>query len=276
MPGRHFPAAQTAATIAAMTNPVTSSDGTRIAFERSGDGPAAILVGGALSTRFTESEVAALLATDFSVLTYDRRGRGDSGDATPYAVAREVEDLDALIAEMGGSACVYGTSSGANLALEAAAAGLPISRLALWEPNFLVDGSRPPLPGDYVERLEALVGAGRRGEAVEYFLTAATGMPAEYVAPMREQPFWPAMEATAHTLPYDGTLVAGFELPHERLESMAVPALVLDGGQVPWLSAGADALAAALPGAERRTLEGQQHNVAADAIAPALAAWFAG
>src|SRR5262249_20583942 len=155
------------------------------------------------------------------VFHYDRRGRGDSGATPPYAVERELEDIDALLAEAGGSASLYGSSSGGNLALKAAREGLPVEKLALWEPNFLVDESRPPLPDDYVTELEARVGSGRRGDAVEYFMTTAVGLPTEFVAPMREMPMWPGMEAVAHTLAYDGRIVEAFELPTTELKTLA-------------------------------------------------------
>src|SRR5262245_28872147 len=163
---------------------VHSDDGTTIAFDRSGDGSPVILVGGAFQHRAFDPRTArlsALLAERFTVFRYDRRGRGDSGDTPPYEVAREIEDLRALVIEAGGSASVFAESSGGNLALEAAARGLTITRLAVWEPNFLVDGSRPPLPDEYVWQLNELVSSGRRGDAVEYFMTSAVGLPAEYV-----------------------------------------------------------------------------------------------
>ena len=147
---------------------VTSTDGTTIAFDRIGSGAPVILVGGALNDRFTDTQLATLLAPQFAVFTYDRRGRGDSSDTRHYSVEREIDDLAALVERAGGSAQVYGTSSGANLALEAARRGLAIIRLALWEPNFLVDASRPPLPHDYVPRLEefGLDGVARRRRRV--------------------------------------------------------------------------------------------------------------
>ncbi len=253
---------------------VRSSDGTSIAFDRVGEGPPLIMVGGALGTRSSEASLAALLAPHAKVIAYDRRGRGDSGDTPPYAVEREVEDLDALIEEAGGRARVYATSSGGNLALEAAASGVGIEKLALWEPNFLVDDSRPPLPDDYVAQLEELTAAGLSDEAVEYFMTTAVGLPAEFVAPMREAPMWEGMEAVAHTLAYDGRIVAGFSLPRDRVDSIGVPTLVIDGGQTPWLSTGAEALAEALPAGEHRRIAGQPHNVAPEAIAPVLTEFF--
>jgi hypothetical protein len=146
-------------------------------------------------------------------------------------VEREIEDLAALIEEAGGSAFLYASSSGGNLALEAAMRGLPAGRLALWEPNFLVDGSRPPLPEDYVEQLEERVAAGRRGDAVEYFLTTAVGLPGEFVSPMRGAPMWAGMEEVAHTLAYDGRIVEGFRLRAEELGSVTSPALVMAGGR---------------------------------------------
>ena len=258
---------------------VISGDGTAIAFDRSGEGPPVILVSGALQDRSGNAPLAALLADRFTVFNYDRRGRGDSGDTKPYAIEREVEDLEALIGQAGGSAAVYGTSSGGNLALRAASSGLAIKKLALWEPNFLVDDSRPALPEDYVEHLDELVSEGRRGDAVGYFMTTAVGMPSEFVAPMRGMPMWPAMEAVAHTLSYDGAVVRddlrGRPVSTARVASVTIPALVIDGGTTPWMSDGARELAGALPDARHSTLEGQPHNVDPGAIAPVLEGFFA-
>ena len=256
---------------------VTSRDGTTIAFDRSGDGPPVILVGGATQHRAFDpstTDLAARLADRFTVLNYDRRGRGDSGDTEPYAVEREIEDLGGLIEHAGGSAALYGSSSGGNLALEAAARGVGVTKLALWEPNFLVDDSRPPLPDDYVAQLEERVAAGRRGDAVEYFLTTAAGVPAEYLGAMRESPIWAGMEQVAHTLAYDGRIVDGFELHADRVGAVEAPALVMDGGQTPWMSSGAEALADALPNGRHRRLEGQEHGPSPDVIAPVLIDFF--
>ena len=162
---------------------VTSKDGTAIAFDRTGQGPALIALGGGPLDRSADAPVASLLAPHFTVYTYDRRGRGDSGDTPPYVVDREFEDLEALIAEAGGSVYFYGSSGGAILGLEAAARGLGITRLALWEPPFIVDDSRPPVRDDYAARLAELLAEGRRGDMVELFMTDAVGMPAEFVAP---------------------------------------------------------------------------------------------
>jgi pimeloyl-ACP methyl ester carboxylesterase len=270
-------------TISIGENPVStvkSKDGTVIGFDRMGEGPAVILVGGAFQHRAFDprtEQLAALLAEHLSVYHYDRRGRGDSGDTPPYSVGREIEDLDALISHAGGSAALYGESSGGNLVLEAAR-GLAVTKIAVWEANVLVDDSRPPLPHNYVQRLTELSASDARDEAVAYFLTTAVGIPAEYLAPMRETPMWAGMEAVAHTLAHDGAVVgdsmAGTPAAVERWRTVAVPTLVLDGGQTPWMSTGADALAKALPRGQRRTLAGQEHGVAAEAIAPILSEFF--
>lgn len=260
---------------------VISSDGTPIAFDRSGVGQPLVLVGGALSDRTAGAELAALLAPRLTVFAYDRRGRRESGDTPPYTVEREVEDLQALIAEAGGSAFAFGHSSGAVLALEAAAGGAPIRKLALYEPPFIVDDTRPPLPEDYVARLEELLAAGERGEAVAYFMRVGPGVPEEMLAGMRSSPMWPEMEALAHTLPYDGRIMGdtmfGRPLPAERWASVAVPVLIADGGDSPpWQRNSARALAEALPNAEYRTLEGQTHGAAPEVLAPVLETFFAG
>ncbi len=257
-------------------NTVVSHDGTTIAFDRAGDGPAVIFLGAGPTDRNANAQLAGLLAPQFTVLNYDRRGRGDSGDAAPYAVDREYEDLEAVIDEAGGSAYVFGTSGGGILALEAAARGLAITKLAVWEPPYIVDDSRPPVPKDYKEQLTELLAAGRRGDMIELFLTQVVGLPAEFVAPMRQSPFWPSMEAVAHALIYDAIIVGDFSLPIGRVATVKVPTVVIDGGQTPWLSNAAEAVATALPDAQRRTLEGQPHNVDAAAIAPALADFFNG
>src|SRR5215216_1992011 len=197
-------------------NKITSNDGTTIAFDRLGEGPPVILVCGQSTDRSSNAGVAALLAPDFTVFNYDRRGRGDSGDTAPYAVEREVEDIDALIKEAGGSAFVYGMSSGAALALEAAASGLAITKLALWEPPFILDDSRPRPPADTARIYTELVSRGRRGEAVEFFMRQVVGLPAEFVAQARKAPWWPAQEALAHTLAYDATIMGDYSLPSER------------------------------------------------------------
>jgi pimeloyl-ACP methyl ester carboxylesterase len=254
---------------------VTSADGTTIAFDRAGNGPPVILINAGPTNRTVNAPLVDLLSTRLTVLNYDRRGRGDSGDTPPYAVDREYEDLAAVIDAAGGSASLFGNSGGGILALEAAARGLPITGTAVWEPPYILDGARPPVPHDYRQRLTKLLAAGRRGDMVELFLTQAAGIPAEFVAAIRQSPFWPAQEAVAHALVYDAEIVGDFSLPTARLAAVKAPTLVVDGAQTPWLRASADAVAQALPDAQRRTLQGQPHNVDPAALAPVLAEFFA-
>ena len=259
-----------------------SRDGTTIAFDRSGEGPPVVVVGGALGDRAAAPDLTSLLARRFTVIAYDRRGRGDSGDTAPYAVAREVEDIEGLIVAAGGQASVYGHSSGAVLALEAARSRPDrITKLALYEPPLIVDDSRDPLPEDFVTRLDALISADRRGDAVAYFLTTGPGLPADVVAGMRREPFWASFESIAHTLAYDGTIVreatGGDPALLRRWASIRVPTLVMEGGASPdWIRNAATALTEVLPDARRRTLEGQDHGPDSKLLAPALEAFFGG
>jgi pimeloyl-ACP methyl ester carboxylesterase len=260
---------------------VTSKDGTTIAFDRLGSGPPVVLVCGGSVARTADAAIAQELASDFTVFNYDRRGRGDSGDTPPYEVAREIEDLGAVIGATGGEAFVFGHSSGAALALEGAINGLPITRLALYEPPFIVDDSRPPIPRDYVDRLRELVAADRRGDAVEYFMTSAVAVPPEMVAEMRGMPMWPRMEALAHTIAYDGEVMDGHmwgaPLPASWVAAVTIPTLVMDGGASPdWARSSVQQLASILPNAQHRTLEGQDHGAAPAAVAPELDAFFLG
>jgi pimeloyl-ACP methyl ester carboxylesterase len=265
------------------TSSVRSKDGTEIVLDRVGEGPALVLVEAAMQTRGGPgiTQLAEQLADRFTVYSYDRRGRGDSGDTPPYAKEREIEDVEAVVAEAGGSAFAVGGSSGGVLALDAAASGAAVTKVALYEPPFIVDDSRPPVPGDYVPQLEARIADGRPGDAVEYFLTRAIGMPAEMVGGMRQSPMWPDMEAVAHTISYDGRFMegtmSGGPLPADRWAPVAAPVLVVDGGaSPPWLHNAADALASVLPSATRRTLEGQTHAVDTEILAPVLIEFFAG
>jgi pimeloyl-ACP methyl ester carboxylesterase len=253
---------------------VTSRDGTTIAFDRMGQGPPLILVCGGSVDRMSNAPVAGLLASDFTVFNYDRRGRGDSGNTPPYAIEREVEDIEGLIEEAGGSANLWGSSSGAVLALIAASSGLPITKLALWEPPFILDESRRP-PTDQVEQYETMIAEGRRGDAVEYFMSRVVGMPPEFVAGARSQPWWSATEALAHTLAYDARIMGDYSLPTLLAASVKVPTLVIAGGSdFPWMRETAQALADALPDGETRTLEGQGHDVDPAVLAPALKEFF--
>jgi len=262
---------------------VTSADGTAIAFDRYGRGPAVILVGGAFQHRSIDpgtAELARLLAEDLTVYHYDRRGRGDSGQgATPHTPEREIDDIAALIEHAGGSAGLYGMSSGAALALDAAARRPAVTKVAVYEAPFIVDGSRRPLRADLAPRLERLVLTDQRDGAVELFLTEAVGVPRDVVVGMQDTAGWAAMESVAHTLAYDIALLEGTTeggpLSPVRWAAVTVPVLVLDGGASPPSMAGAaDALAGVLLDARRQTLPGQTHDVSPAVLAPALLAFF--
>ncbi|KJS55632.1 hydrolase [Streptomyces rubellomurinus subsp. indigoferus] len=261
-------------------NTVVSADGTTLACTVTGSGPAVVLVDGALCHRNfgPGAAIAEQLAAHHTVWTYDRRGRGASGDTAPFAVSREIEDLAAVIAAAGGSARVVAFSSGAALALRAAAAGVAIDRLAVYEPPFSTEDGQGARFDGYVDELTAALAEGRRGDAVAAFMTFV-GLPRPMLDGMRNSPVWPAFEAVAPTLAYDAAALgeqAGAAVPVELLAGVAVPTLVLDGGASPeLLRAPARAVAAAVPGAEYRTLADQTHEVAAEAIAPELLKFFA-
>jgi len=253
-----------------------SKDGSSIVYDQLGKGHAVILVCGGSVDRASNAPLAALLAKHFTVFNYDRRGRGDSGDTPPYAVEREVEDIDAIVAAAGAAAFLYGTSSGAALALEAThKLSSKITRLALWEPPYFVDESSPRPPADTAKTFTELVSAGRRGDAVEFFMAKVVGMAPEFVAGARKAPWWQAQEAIAHTLAYDATIMGDYSLPAEWIAAINAPTIVIDGGaSFPFIRATADAIARILPNGQRHTLEGQTHNVAPEAIAPVLTKFF--
>jgi pimeloyl-ACP methyl ester carboxylesterase len=249
----------------------TSADGTTIAYDRYGDGPPIVLVAGAFNTRSTTDPLARALQERFSAYNVDRRGRGNSGDTQPYAVEREIEDLAAVVAQAGGSAAVFGYSSGATLALKAAAHGAGISKLALYDAPFVVDDSRPLLAPDFADQLAELVAGGRRGEAVELYQRVVIGIPEDVVVQMRDAPFRPGLEAIAHTLVYEATLVGDLSLPTELIASVTAPTLVIDGEHSPpIMHSAAEALVRALPNGRRHTLAGQTHDLAPEALAPVL------
>lgn len=249
-----------------------SSDGTEIAYDRLGDGPPVILVSGASCARGVHEPLAEMLAANFTVFNYDRRGRGDSGDTQPYGVEREIEDIATMCGVAG--AAVFGNSSGAFLAVRAAAAGLPITALALWEPPIMTDPDAPRRQREYLTQLTALLDAGRRGDAMALFMTMV-GLPQDMITGMRQAPMWPGLEAIAHTLAYDALVMGDSTLPDGLASSVKVPTLVLTGGNTgEWAASMADALTSALPDAQHRTLDGQDHNVAWDVLAPALRDFF--
>lgn len=261
-------------------NTVMSKDGTTIAFDRSGQGPALILVGGAFQNRAIDpptAQLAALLAEQFTVFHYDRRGRGESSDTQPYAMEREIEDLEALIHEAGGSACVFGMSSGGALALDAAARGLAITRLAVYEVPFNSGDEQARRAAEsYTKQLTALLNEGRRGDAVALAMTT-WGAPAEAIAGMRQTPIWSLFEVVAPTLAYDNDIMGDGAVPAQRLAAIRVPTLVMAGGLSPaFMQDAAQTVAHALLNAQLRTLEGQTHDVAPQILAPVLVEFFQG
>ncbi|RFU39511.1 alpha/beta hydrolase [Actinomadura logoneensis] len=261
------------------TGTVVSADGTPIAYDVTGTGPAVVLVHGAMTGRShpTLAEVARILSPWFTVFNYDRRGRGDSGDTPPYALRREIDDLAAVIAAAGGSAMVFGGSSGAALALEAAARLPAVTRLALWEPPYHVGAGAPVLPDDFAARLAALVDAGARGDAVELFMARAAEVPPAAVAALRAGPSWPWMETLARTLVYEAVVMGpGNAFPTRTAAAIARPVLVLNGRDSPaWMRAAGTTVARGIPGAVHRVLPDQAHDVSAAALAPELLEFFA-
>ena len=259
---------------------VHSKDGTPIAVDRLGTGPAVILVDGALCHRkMGPSEpLAKQLAGRFTVFTYDRRGRGESGNTHPYAIEREVEDLQAVIDFAGGSALACGVSSGAVLALEAANRGLAIRKLALYEAPFIVDDTRTPLEPDYLSKLKTMIAQDQRGSAVKFFMKAVQ-VPGIFVFLMSVTPAWSKLKATAPTLVHDLTIMDGYQrgqpLLPGRWSGVHVPTLVIDGGKSPaWMRNAQRALAAVVAGATTRTLPGQTHMVKPQVLALALVEFF--
>jgi pimeloyl-ACP methyl ester carboxylesterase len=259
---------------------ITSKDGTSIAFEKLGNGPAVILVDGALCYRRLGpmAPIARELASGFTVFTYDRRGRGESGDTAPYSVQREIDDVEALIDVAGGSAFIYGASSGAALALAAASRLEGIRKLALYEAPFIVDGSHAPQAADYPSKMNGFIAADRRGNAVRLFMKEV-GVPAIVVAMMPLMPPWSKLKAAAHTLPYDvaimGDTRSGKPLPAERWAAVTMPTLVGVGGKSPLSMQNAmRALANVLPNAQLRVLDRETHIVKTKTIAPILAEFF--
>ena len=252
-----------------------SADGTRIAYERSGSGPAVILIDGALCSRALGpmKSVATLMASRFTVIRYDRRGRGESGNTHPYSVDREIDDLEALIQEIGGAPSLFGISSGAVLAIKAAGRGLNLGKIALFEPPIIPhrsDAVKAATP-DHVARLSEFIASNRLGRAVHYFLTAMVGVPSFVVAVMRVLPVWTKLKAVAHTLPYDAELTQDGSLSVKKLAAIRPPALVIWGEKSPvFLKEAAAQVADALPGSSRRELKGQSHNASGKALVPVL------
>jgi pimeloyl-ACP methyl ester carboxylesterase len=258
---------------------VTSADGTQIAVETVGEGQPVVLIGGAFNDRTTMAGLARVLSPYYQAATYDRRGRGDSGDESgDYSADREMEDLRAVIGHVSDhvseSACLFGHSSGGVLALEAASRGLPVAKVAVYETPFIPEGSRPRPAPDVSERLVRLVRAGDRDGATALFQTEMIGLPAEMVDGMRHSEMWAYLTGLAHSLPYDCALFEpGCPVPSRRLAGIGVPTLAIAGSDTfPWLAEATRQVAEAVPGARFESLDGQDHGVLhqAEALVPCL------
>ncbi len=258
---------------------VMSKDGTTIAFDKSGSGPAVILVDGALGSRGFESglgQLAALLSEHFTVYHYDRRGRGDSGDNQPYTLEREIEDIEALIDHADGSAFVYGVSSGAALAMEAALKiGGKIKKMAMYEAPYNDDPQARQNWVNYVNDIKEHIAAGRGDDAVLRFMMLV-GMSPDDVPGMREQPWFALLATMGHTLLYDAAALGDESaIPHDKAARVSVPTLVMDGSaSFPFMHIAAAALAETMPNGEQRTLDGQTHEVQPEALEPVLIDFF--
>jgi pimeloyl-ACP methyl ester carboxylesterase len=263
-----------------MTRFTTSADGTGIAYSVTGSGPALILVDGAMCHRMfgPSTELASVLDKNFTVYTYDRRGRGETGDgATPWSLQNEIDDLGALVKEAGGSAFVFGQSSGAVLALEAATKLPSITRLALYELPMVVDDTYTPRPADVVATMDGLIARGERSAAVTMFMKMV-GVPGIGLAIMKLTPVWKKLKLVAHTLPWDLRILGddgrGEPLPSNRW-NIKVPTLVMNGGKSPeYLRNTMKNVAEVLGDVEYQELPGQTHMVKASAAAPVLVEFF--
>jgi pimeloyl-ACP methyl ester carboxylesterase len=277
--GNGAPAASGGETMSANSKPeqqavafTSSKDGTKIAFEKSGRGPALVIVGGALSDRNGGKPLAGKLQDHFTVYTYDRRGRGESGDTKPYAVDREIEDLESILQQAGGQANVYGVSSGAALALQAAAKLGPdrVAKLAVYEPPYGQD------EGDFKqqkERINQIVETGKPGDAASFFLSAI-GMPPQAVDEMKRSPQWEGMSKIDFTLAYDFAVLGNGAVP-DTVERISAPTLVMNGEKsMPFIQPTADRLGKSIPNSRRKTLPGQTHQAAPEAVAPLLIEFF--
>jgi pimeloyl-ACP methyl ester carboxylesterase len=256
----------------------TSADGTTIAYDQWGSGPLVVIVGGAFNDRGTWAELAQALAADFTVVSFDRRGRGESGDTEPYAVEREIEDLTAVIADASPDRTAYahGVSSGGALLLRAIAYGAPVRKASVLEPPYRVEGA-PPAPRDYRRALRRFIDSGDRGGAVEYFMTRAVGVPTEAVAEMKATPAWGYLQQMARTLLYDAETLGGDDhgLPTDLLTGVRIPVLAVSSASTaPWLASAAEAVAGGVPSGRHQRLEGGFHDVPPGVLGPALATFY--
>ncbi|MEO7043809.1 MAG: alpha/beta hydrolase [Ferruginibacter sp.] len=257
-------------------NNVTSKDGTKIAYSQAGSGFPLIMVDGAFCSRVfgLSVEGTPLLSPYFTVISYDRRGRDESGDTKPYSAQREIEDLDALIQMAGGSAHVFGHSSGAALALLATTASLNIKKLALYDPPYATE-EYPSTHSDAAEVLTTMISEGKSSEAIQYFLEDLSGVPSFVVNGMRSSPFWKIAMAIAHTLPYDASIMGDCIIPVEQAGTIKIPVFVGGGDKTDIQSQKAvKALAEAIPGSALKIFDNQDHLISMKVLAPALVDFF--
>ena len=255
---------------------VISKDGTRIAYDKMGHGQVVILVLGALNSRKSGAKLAKLLASRFTVVSYDRRGRGDSTDTAPYSPQREIEDVAALIGAVGGPVCLYGHSSGAAVALEAAIRlRKQVKKLAIYEAPYALDQDTRKAAREYYRALKKLLASGHNGDAVTLFIRSV-GVSDKQIQALRRMPMWRGLERLAPTLAYDSEILgAGHSLPAARLSRVSVPTLVMHGGAgAPSMRDAARAISVAIPKAKLRSLVGQTHGVKPKALAPELQEFF--
>ena len=260
---------------------VKSNDGTSIALTKIGSGPVLILIDGALCHRNfgPNKALAELLKSKFTVITYDRRGRGESGDTQPYTIQKEIEDLDAIIQHVGHPVDVYGISSGAALALEAANAGLPINKVAVYEAPFIVDDTRKPVPNDYFDNLQSFDQRGQKGKVVSYFMQKGIGLPGFVVFMMKCMPVWKKMKGIAHTILYDTSILGdklfGKPLSKRHWSGINSKVLVIAGSKSPlWTQNAMKQLSSVLSDAQHKSLKGQNHMVKPESLSPMLVNFF--
>jgi pimeloyl-ACP methyl ester carboxylesterase len=256
---------------------VISKDGTSIAYSKTGNGPTIIVVDGALCSRAfgPTPKLVPLLSNNFSVVTYDRRGRNESGDTAPYSVEREIEDVEELIKEAGDSVYMVGFSSGAALAFRAAASGLAIKKLAMYEAPYIMNMGGHNPPADTAEQLKQLIASGQRSAAVKFFMKDMVGIPGIIPAIMSLTPIWKKLKAVAHTIPYDAAIMDGFSIPAALATKINIPTLVMNGSksQVSLRNA-SKKLSELIPNAHYKVLKGQTHDVSMKSIAPELIEFF--
>jgi acyltransferase len=256
------------------TETVISADGTPITFERCGEGPPLVLIGGGLNNKEMWGKLRGLLSDEFTVLNYDRRGRGQSGDRNQgqYTVDLEIADLEAVIGAAGEPCFVFSNCTGGMIAVHAAARGVPMAKLGMYEPPF----AAPKVPDGYMDQLKGLIAAGRRGDAVTLFFQDFVGFPDEVIERLSRHPIWEAFEAQAPTLIYDCTLsIDNGSIPFDLLPAISVPTLVVDGGDSPpWILQACETIARHVPGGRHFRVEGESHLINQEATAPLLKEFF--